>query len=225
MAIVVNAEEASLTWTPEPTEDGKVVSRKYSLDVMASHPGPKGWSTHLAWMVARSRGDFWILWAYVNDAGESCWINYYHFAENKIRMSLFRGRYVFRPPEKFVNAPAEIDIPEDALPAYGGKSFRHKDFGPRGGKFPLLRYLDGAEWKERAEELVVRPLIDLEVPARNGWATEAWTEVHALAWNADGTRLYYVVTYTAVNHGWAVDLKDGRVLKTHFGEKVVMEPK
>jgi len=225
MDIVLNGEEATLTWTPEASGDERPAPRRYTLDVLASHPGPKGWSTHLAWMVARSRNDFWILWAYVNDAGSSCWINYYHFAENRIRMSLFRGRYIFRPPETFGNAPVEIDIAQDRLPAYAGKPFRHRDFGPAGGKFPVLRYLDGAEWKERKEELTVRPLIDVEVPAQNGWATDAWTEVHGLAWNQDATRLYYVVTYSAVNHGWVVDLRDGRVLKTHFGEKVVMEPK
>ena len=93
------------------------------------------------------------------------------------------------------------------------------------GAFEKLRVLEGADWKDREGALLVKPLIDLDVRANNGWETEPWTEVHCLARSEDGTRLYYVVTYTAVNHGWVVDLKDGRVLKTHFGEAVKLEPK
>ncbi len=90
---------------------------------------------------------------------------------------------------------------------------------------PKLRYLEGSAWKERNEKLLVKPLVDLEVEGNNGWSSDPWTEVHCLARSEDGARLYYVVTYTAVNHGWVVDLKDGRVLKTHFGEAVKVEPK
>jgi hypothetical protein len=218
-SIKLDAENASFTWTDE-----KLRKRAYQLDLIANHSGPRPWSEHLAWLVARAKDDFWILWVYVNEQGTGCWINSYHFAENRIRMSLFRGKYVYRPPETFATSPFEIDVPLDRAPAYKGKKFKHPDFGPEGGRFRKLRYLDGAEWRDREEELAVRPLIDLDVPGNNGWANHPWTEVHGLARSPDGTRLYYVVTYTAVNHGWVVDLKDGRVLKTHFGEPVKLEP-
>ncbi|MCE9584827.1 MAG: hypothetical protein K8T20_20240 [Planctomycetes bacterium] len=220
IALKLDRETSTLTWT-----DASLKVRTYQLDVLACHPGPRPWSDNLAWLVARSKDDFWILWAYVNETGTRCWINYYHFAENRVRMSLFFGKYTFRPPETFTNAPFDIDIGLDKVPKWAGRKFRHKDFGPDGGKFPKLKYRDGAEWKERDDELAVKPLVDLEVPGNNGWASEPWTEVHCLARSVDGTRLYYVVTYTAVDHGWVVDLRDGRVLYTQFGEAVKVEPK
>lgn len=218
VALRLDKEHASLTWT-----DPDLKAHEYTLDVLANHPGPRPWSQHLAWIVARSKDDFWILWAYFNETGTRCWINYYHFAENVARMSLFQGQYLYRPPDTFTNSPSDIQIPAARVPEYKGPGFRHRDFSPAGGKFRKLKWLDGAVWKDRDEELTVKPLIHLNVPGRNGWASEGWTEIHALAWNADATKLYYVVTYTAVDHGWAVDLTDGTVIKTHFGEKVVLE--
>ncbi len=220
VAIRLDKENATLVWT-----DSTLKKRTYQLDVLANHPGPRPWSDNLAWLVARSKNDFWILWAYVNETGPRCWINYYHFAENRIRMDLFRGSYTYRPPATFTNAPFDMDIPFEKVPAWKGRSFRHRDFGPEGGKFKKLRTLEGAEWKDREGELQVKPLIDLDVRANNGWDSQPWTEVHCLARSTDATRLYYVVTYTAVKHGWVVDLREGRVLKTHFGEAVKVEPK
>ena len=220
LALKIDAEGSVLTWTGPGDR-----KNSFELDILADHSGPRLDMTHLSWMVARSKDDFWILWAYFNDAGRFAWINYYHFADNCTWMSLFTGSYTYRPPAKFTNAPFDIDIPLEKCPKYAGKAFKHPDFGPEGGKFAKLRWLDGQEWKDREEELTVRPLVDLDVPGNNGWADDPWTEVHCLARSADGTRLYYVVTYTAVNHGWVVDLRDGRVLKTHFGEKVTLENK
>lgn len=220
IALRLDRENATLVWT-----DASLTRRTFQLDVLANHPGPRPWSDNLAWMVARTRTDFWILWAYVNETGPACWINSYHFAENRVRMNLFRGRYVFRPPATFTNSPFDMDIPLEKAPAYKGKKFTHRDFGPDGGRFRTLTWLEGNEWKVREEELQVKPLIDLDVHPNNGWATQAWTEVHALARGSEGSRLYYVVTYTAVNHGWVVDLREGLVLKTHFGEAVKVEPK
>ncbi|MEK7466132.1 MAG: hypothetical protein AAB074_01850 [Planctomycetota bacterium] len=220
LSIRLDKDNASLVWT-----DASMKKRTYQLDLLENHPGPRPWSDNLAWLVARSKDDFWILWAYVNESGTTCWINYYHFAENRIRMELFRGKYTYRPPTTFTNAPFEVDIPLERAPAWKGRKFKHKDFGPEGGKFEKLQIREGAKWKEREGALLVKPLIDLDVQANNGWDTQPWTEVHCLARSEDGTRLYYVVTYTAVDHGWVVDLKDGRVLKTHFGEAVKVEPK
>lgn len=290
----LDREHASLTWT---RADGR--KTEYALDVLANHPGPAGRSTHLAWLVARSRDDFWILWTYLNASStRGCWINFYHFSENTAPMRWFNGSYVYRPPAEFTTAPFEIDIPLERAGAYKGPAFRHRDFGPTGGTFSRLRWIergaaidvklpsDGSgeivRWmvkegesvkkgqallearvgdatatvaspadgrairlhttavrvasgasvavleptgvaKDLEEKLSLKPLIHLEVPPANGWDVNGWTEIHLLARSDDGTRLFYVVTYTAVDHGWAVDLKDGRVLKTLFGKPVELE--
>lgn len=220
VSLRIDHDRSTLTWT-----DDALKQQVFRLDVIANHPGPAPCSENLSWLVARSKDDFWILWVYVNEVGHSCYINYYHFAENRVRMDLFLGSYVYRPPSSFPAAPFDIDVPLEKVPAWKGRAFKHKDFGPLGGVFPKLRYLEGSAWKERNEKLLVKPLVDLEVEGNNGWSSQPWTEVHCLARSEDGARLYYVVTYSAVNHGWVVDLKDGRVLKTHFGEAVKVEPK
>lgn len=220
VSLRIDKENATLVWT-----DTGLKKHTYQLDAIENHPGPRPWSENLAWLVARGKDDFWVFWLYVNETGTGCWSNYYHFAENRIRMERLRGTYVWRPPEKFSSSPFDIDIPLDRVPKYAGRPFKHKDFGPEGGKFTKLRYLEGTDDRVREEELQVKPLFDLDVRANNGWEPNPWSEVHALARNAEGTRLYYVVTYTAVDHGWVVDLREGRVLYTKFGEAVKVEPR
>jgi hypothetical protein len=216
--LFMDSSSGNLTWTPA---DG--LAREYSLAWVANHPGPVPQSSHLAWFLARSKDDFWILWAYLNDAGKSCWINFYHFAENTIPMTTFTGEYRYRPPAANSGSPGAVDASLDRVPAWKGPRFRLKEVNPEGGTWAKLRVLEKREWKDREGELFLKPLVHLDVPAKNGFDRDPWAEVHFLARSRDGARQFYVVTYTSVDHGWAVDLREGRLLKAHFGSPVEIE--
>ena len=67
--------------------------------------------------------------------------------------------------------------------------------------------------------LTVFPLHEVEVGANNGWKSEGWGELHALAYDEQKAP-FYLILYSNTSKGFVIDLKSPESFTTDFGGRV-----
>ncbi len=63
------------------------------------------------------------------------------------------------------------------------------------------------------------PLHEIQVAKGNGWRAGGWRELHALAMDS-ANEPYYLIMYSNVTQGYAVDIKRAQTYVVDFGSKV-----
>ena len=223
---------------------------KLPLTFLHSEPGPKGYSKYLAWFLARDRDHFSIAWCYLNDGGREfyCWL--YQFPTNQLTTLRFTGDYRFAPlPEPVAPSPMP-DFAAQAMPTYTGPDFKYRDWTRRSGQLATLDLKparesfaaslagEGEGTGDRGQGtgqpaannqpptatktltgLRVYPLHEIQVAKGNGWRAGGWRELHALAMDS-ANEPYYLIMYSNVTQGYAVDIKRAQTYVVDFGSKV-----
>ena len=220
------------------------------LYYLHSEPGPKGFAKYLTWFLARNNDHFDLVWCYLNDSGPefSCWL--YQYPSNQLTTFRFSGDYQFAPLPEPVPAMSLAAMQFSVQPLYTGPDFIYHDWTRRGGKLdtlalqptqmesfasPLSGNNAGMDTQKRTgtasstalptggitlSNLRVYPLHEIHVASGNGWREGGWRELHALAFDA-ANNPYYLILYSNVTHGYAVDLKNAQTYVADYGQKVV----
>lgn len=216
--------------------------RKQALFYLHTDPGPKGYSKYLAWFLARDANGFSLIWAYLNASGREfyCWL--YRFPDNQLISLRFVGSYIFTPLPEPVTAAPVANLDTSFRPRYSGPDFSFGDWNSRRGS---LQKLDLQPTKSETfadssvvtgpvsavapetppapvrtlTNLLVTPLHEIQVANGNGWRTQGWRELHALAVDANRDP-YYLILYSNVSKGYVVDLKRAQTYVTNFGRPV-----
>ena len=217
------------------------------LTYLHSEPGPKGYSKHLAWFLARDKDHFSIVWCYLNDGGREfyCWL--YQFPTNQLTTLRFVGDYRFAPLPEPVAPAAIAELNTQVIPSYTGPDFKFRDWTRRSGKLDALQLTPATqsfaasltesnmgeptqstihnpqstiENSRSLSALRVYPLHEIQVAKGNGWRAGGWRELHALAFDSANDP-YYLIQYSNVTKGYVVDLKRAQTYVTDFGARVV----
>ncbi len=199
------------------------------LTFLHTDPGPKGSSKYLAWFLARDKGEFAILWCYLDDTGRDFWCWLYRFPANQLTTVHFQGDYRFTPPNEPQPDTLASNFQAGLAPIYTGPDFTYRDWSRRAGTLSSLTVNSAASLnaksaappeKRELTELNVIPLHNVAVPDKNGWRDSGWTELHALAYNKESAP-FYLILYSNATKGFAVDLKNAHTYTAEFGEKAV----
>lgn len=198
------------------------------LAFLHADPGPKGSSKYLAWFLARDKGEFAILWCYLDDSGRDFWCWLYRFPANQLTTVHFQGEYLFTPPAEPPSESIAPNFQPGLAPVYSGPEFIYKDWSRRAGTLANLTVNPATALnvksatppaKRELSSLNIVPLHNITVPDRNGWRDSGWTEIHALAYDKERDP-FYLILYSNATKGFAVDLKRARVHTAEYGEKI-----
>jgi hypothetical protein len=187
--------------------------RDFSLSYLYSQAGPAGYASHLAWFLAKSGDTFSIVWCYLNDKGSSffCWI--YDYSSNQITSYDFQGSYQF-DPSRLAAGPVLAKSPLQPPLKYSGGNFNFADWTRQAGTLPALTAHDGTK-SFQLGKLDVSPLVEVNVNPANGWRSQGWQELHAIASDAAG-HAYYLILYSNTRHGYAIDLDDAKLFTVDY---------
>ncbi len=199
--------------------------KRLPLTFIHTDPGPKGFSKHLAWFLAREKDEFAILWCYLNDTGRDFWCWLYRFPSNQLTTIRFTGEYRFIPPNEPVAAKPFPELAIRLAPNYQGPDFSYKGWTRRAGSLENLVITPTIKVPATAQpitipKLNVVPLHDVRVQAKNGWREGGWGELHTLAYDRDGAP-YYLILYDNSTRGFVLNLKQAQLYTADFEEKVV----
>ena len=180
--------------------------------------GPAGYSKYLAWFLAREGESFTLVWCYLNEAGKEFWCWLYRFPSNQMTTVHLHGDYAFSPLSEPTPASLSNTLSLHTLPTYSGADFTFRNWSRRLGTLPSLELhsalatgnKDAASSASTLRNLKVTPLHELAVGPKNGWRTDAWKELHALAYDAAQSP-YYLILYSNSEKGFVVDLKQAQV--------------
>ena len=199
------------------------------LTFLHTDTGPKGSSKYLAWFLARDKGEFAILWCYLNDSGHDFWCWLYRFPSNQLTTVHFQGDYHFTPPAEPQPDSSVSNFRIGIAPLYEGPNFIYKDWSRRAGSLSKLTItpatplnVKGSSTPETQEmtALNIIPLHDVTVPEKNGWRDSGWTELHTLAYDKERNP-FYLILYSNATKGFVVDINRAHTYTADFGEKVV----
>jgi hypothetical protein len=209
---------------------GREPEKQIPLFYLHADPGPKGHARYLAWFLARETDGFTILWCYLNETGRDFWVWLYRFPANQLTTLRFSGSYRFQP---LTERPAVPPIESYALKPtlrYNGPDFTFRDWTRRAGtldSLPLrpvaMQPVTGPQPEtapaRTLTNLSVTPLHEIRVAPGNGWRSEGWRELHALAYDA-AQDPYYLILYSNSPNGFAIDLKRAQTFVTNFGAPI-----
>jgi hypothetical protein len=207
--------------------------KKQPLTFLHTDAGPKGSSKYLAWFLARDKGEFAILWCYLNDSGQEFWCWLYRYPSNELTTVRFQGEYRFTPPAEPLTTTTDFPLELGVIPTYKGPDFGYKQWTRRAGMLEDLKIFpakndftkpEGAAQVEATTlaKLNVVPLHDVRVEEANGWRDKGWGELHTLAFGAGGEP-YYLILYDNSVKGFVLNLQKARLYTADFGEKVSFE--
>lgn len=211
---------------------GNLKELRQPLIFLHTDPGPEGYSRYLAWFLARDTEGFTLIWCYLNEGGPDfyCWL--YSYPSNQLLNLRLKGNYTFAPPSEPTPGMALTDFAPRAETRYAGPDFQYRDLTRQGGVIAHVPLTPASAMRAPVgvatsviggpvlENLRVTPLQEVHVSGGNGWRTEGWRELHALAYDKSGDP-YYLILYSNTSSGYVVDLKRAKTYFADFGEKVV----
>jgi hypothetical protein len=202
---------------------------RWNLVFLHADAGPKGYSKHLNWFLARGKTDYALLWCYMNQTGKEFWCWLYQFPSNQLTTVRFTGSYEFVPPDEPVPQVVSEGMSFTVTPRYVGPDFKFLDWTRAVAtvKSLELKAVSSPDALTPASPPTVKtltnlrglPLHELRVPAANGWRADGWRELHAMVYDA-AQDPYYLIVYSNSTTGYAVDLKRAQTYTADFGAKV-----
>lgn len=177
----------NLTWTVE------YIFRTRGLDG----------SAHALWFLGRRPESFCLLFISTNDAGNTFFVEYYNYSENRYRADSFGGSYDIRGI-RADPTPMPGYSPESPIPPFNGPAFEISS--------PYARITsEGGE--------VATPELKLQVhPLYMGIVTTSWQEIWALGLDEPARHPYLLIFYTTGPSTWIIDLWNGQVQSEPLGQ-------
>ncbi len=201
--------------------DGKSAEH-YGLTYLRTDIGPKGSADYLVWLLARDNSSFKIVWGYMNRGGSSFWAWIYHYPENIVTLSEFKGSYSINSLSTSYSRPDESRISLGTPPGYTGQPFKFQDWSADHGKISRLSTTLPSISKGKEivlTDLSISPLHEISVPAMNGWRDRGWQELHAVATDSKNNP-YYLILYSNSQKGYIINLDGGWAAPADYGEVV-----
>jgi len=160
-------------------------------------------STYGLWFLGRRPESFCLLFISVNDIGDSFFVEYYNYSENRYRGDRFSGQYDIRGI-KPAPTPMPGYFPKAPVPPFKGQPFEISS--------PYAKVThNGGKVLTKELQLQVYPLYEAIV-------TTSWHEVWALGVDELTQHAYLLVFYTTGPIAWIIDLWDGQVQSEPLGQ-------
>jgi hypothetical protein len=178
---------------------GKLV---WTIEYILRASGING-STYQLLFLGRRPESFCLLFISANDTGNSFFVDYYNYNENRYRGDRFGGLYDIRGI-RAEPTPMPGYLPTAPIPPYAGAPFEISS------PYAQITH-EGGRIATNELNLQVYPLYQMIV-------TTTWQEIWALGVDEFTHHSYFLIFYTAGSTAWVIDLWDGQVWSESLGQ-------